>query len=604
MSELPPWCTVPSPFVGRTRVVEKALAAAEMGPVTMVGPPGAGTTTTGGAVLARALELGRIGEIIAVRVDGCTNISDLMRDMGIALGLMLPGDAATVRRRLRSAPRVGVLIDDADLAADTAQQVLAIAGPSLLVATGREGVLGTPVAVDPLTDEQIAPLARAGQAPAELRGLPLLGRLPAPADPVDPWSTTQKIPGGSELLADVPMGLDDEGVDPGPELSPYLLPVVGRMVFRRAVRETLGAGHRPSADTLREVVRDRQVELHRIAADADPYLSSADIVLLRTAAEQIQEPPQRALAAAAAARMMIRMFQPHDAIALTQVVLAIRLPPLPTALLRWVQGDAQLAVGNLVEAQAAWREAERALRSVDRRDVLGALARSAVSRLAVRQRHELCEPWMAVLHELRAGRGDPSARADALRVLADVAQVRGDAQAARESYTVARTALDAVGGSATTEVIVDLSTAMARIEAGELNAAEMIVERCQERAHGHPHLRATCDTLRAEVQLRRGKPEKAQRAAERAAERWRWTGSHRGLGTAYRILGDSRALLGDRTGAIAQWREAVRIGVRAHDRYLTETSLHRIAVVEQLEGVGGPHVDEAVKQHELARGLA
>src|SRR5690606_38234632 len=135
--------------------------------------------------------------------------------------------AATLRRRLRTAPRVGILIDDADLAADTAHQVLATAGPSLVVGTGREGVVGTAIAIDPLTDEQAAPLARPGQSPAELRGLPLLAHLPPPVDPVDPWSTTQHIPGGSELLADVPMGLDDEGVDPGPDLAPFLLPVPG-----------------------------------------------------------------------------------------------------------------------------------------------------------------------------------------------------------------------------------------------------------------------------------------------------------------------------------------------------------------------------------------
>lgn len=603
MLNLPRWCRVPETFVGRDDVVQQAVAAIQGQPVTLVGPPGVGTTTVGGAVLQAAAELGLVQDAIGIRVDGCSNVSDLIRELGISLGLPMPGDPATVRSRLREGPVVGILIDDADLSPEAVCQILAITGPSLVVATGREAVLGETVYVDPLRDNDVAPMLKPGTSASEVRGLPLLAHLPPPTDPVDPWSTIQRLPPGSELLADVPMGLDDEGVESPADLRPFLLPVMGRLVFRRAVRETLGASHRPSAGTLREVVKDRLKELHRIAADVDPYLSHADIVLLRTAAEQIQEPDLRALAGAAAARMMIRMFQAPDALALTQVLLAIRLPPTAKGLLRWVQGDAHMALGSEVEAQAAWRDAERALHAANRADVAGALARAVTSRLLARGNPALLEPWLKSVQAVREGHSDASVRVDALRIEAAVAQDRGDIDTAKQIAATARSSLRMHEPRYAVDAIVDLSTAMDALANGDVAQVSERVERAQASVQGHPLLRAVCDTLRAEVALREGQSDLAFSHAERAAERWRWTGSVHGLSVTYRILGDARALSGQRDDAIAQWREAIRLAVLVLDLGVIQQALARIAAVERDEGVAGPHVEEAVKQLDMAMGM-
>jgi predicted negative regulator of RcsB-dependent stress response len=600
---LPKWCRVPTPFVGRDAVVQQALGALEQGNITLVGPPGAGATTAGGAVLFAASELGIVAEIIAVRVDGCTNVSDLIRELGISLGLLMPGDPSTVRTRLRDGSRVGILIDDGDLSSEATKQILAITGPSLVIVTGRESVLGATIYVDPVHDSLMSPILRPGCLPREVRGLPLLAVLPPPTDPVDPWSTIQNLPEGSELLADVPMGLDDEGLESPAELSPYLLPVHGRLVFRRAVRETLGASQRPSAETLREVVRDRLPELHRIAADVDPFLSHADIVLLRTAAEQIQEPDLRALAGAAASRMMIRMFQAADALALTQVLLALHLPPTAKGLLRWVQGDAHIALGSEVEAQAAWRDAARALKAANRTDVAGALARAVASRLIARGNLDLLDPWMAAVQAVREGNADRSARADALRISGDIALASGDATSAQRAYTAAQTSLRGIQPRFSIDAIIGLSSAMAAIDSGELDGVDDRIQQIQSEVSGHPLLRAVCETLRGEIALRLGNADLALECAERAGERWRWTGSIHGLCVSYRILGDAKALQGRRDQAITQWRESIRLGVQTFNLPVVQAALNRIAAVERDEGIPGPHRDEAIKQAEVAKGI-
>ena len=601
--DLPRWCQVPSPFVGRDTVVRQAVEALPNGPITLVGPPGAGATTVGGAVLRAAVEAGIARDAVAIRADGCSNVSDLIRELGIALALPMPGDPSAVRSRLRQQGSVAILIDDADLSPQAVNQVRAITGECPLVTTGREAVVGDAIYIDPLSDPAISPLLGPGQMPSEVRGLPLLTRLPPPVDPVDPWSTMQNLPPGSELLADVPMGLDDEGVESPTELRPFLLPVHGRMVFRRAVRETLGASQRPSAETLREVVHDRLPELHRIAADVDPFLSHEDIVLLRTAAEQIQEPDLRAVAGAAAARMMIRLFQAPDALALTQVLLAIPLPATARALLRWVQGDAQYTLGSDVEAQAAWRDAERSLIAANRADMASALTRAVASRLLVRGNTGLLEPWVPALHSMRTGSGDRTARADAERIHGNIASVAGERASAMAHLATARTNLLAAQSRFGPRAIVSLTEAIEIIDDGEVDKASKLVEEASTEVRGHPLLRALCSTLQGEIALRNGQPDQAWQHAERAVERWRWTGSVRGLCVAYRILGDARALSGHREEAIVQWQESVRLGVRVLDVGVVKAALERVAAVEMHEGADGPHAEEAQKQFELAQGI-
>lgn len=603
MQNLPKWCRVPTAFVGRDAVIEQALNALQDGHITLVGPPGAGATTAGGAVLFAASERGMVADTIAIRVDGCTNVSDLIRELGISLSLLMPGDPGTVRARLREGTRVGILIDDGDLSPEATHQILAITGPSLVIVTGRESVLGSTIFVDPIHNSLMTPILRQGALPSEVRGLPLLAVLPPPTDPVDPWSTIQNLPPGSELLADVPMGLDDEGMESPDALRPFLLPVHGRLVFRRAIRETLGASQRPSAETLREVVRDRLPELHRIAANVDPFLSHEDIVLLRTAAEQIQEPDLRALAGAAASRMMIRMFQAHDALALTQVLLAIRLPPTARGLLRWVQGDAHMALGSEVEAQASWRDSERALQAANRSDIAGALARAVATQLIARGNLDLLHPWMSSVRAMGEGDSDRSARADAIRIGGDMALATHDHAGAQHAYTVATGTLLGTQVRSSVDATITLCSAMAAIDSGDFDGVDEQLMDTQVEVRGHPHLRAACETLRGEIALRQGNARLATECAERAGERWRWTGYTRGLCQSYRILGDAKALEGHRDEAIVQWRECIRLGVRTLDLAVVQTALHRIATVERDEGVNGPHVAEALKQAELSKSI-
>jgi tetratricopeptide (TPR) repeat protein len=603
LQELPPWCRPPAALVGRDQLVEDAVDAALAGPITLAGPPGAGATTAGAAVIQRLVATGRASRAIAIRFDGCSNVSDGIRALGHALDLPMPGDAASVRAALRVAPPVAILLDDADLAPEAARQLLAVTGPSRIVATGREGVLGSSLDVDPLSAQDIAPILGPGLFASEVRGLPLLARLPPGRDPVDPWSTIEHLTDGSELLADIPMGLDDEGTEPPAVLRPYLLPVPGRLVLRRAVREILGAGRRPSAETLAAVVRDRVPELHRIAADADPSGGHEDIVLLRTAAEQIQEPDLRGLAGAAAARMMVRAFQPADAISLTQVLLAIRLPPTARGLLRWVQGDAWLALGSEVEAQAAYLDGARALSASNRNDIAAHLARAAAAQLIARGSLGPAADWLARA-ESPSVRADREVQADHRRISAGVALIHGDLDGALARLAEASAGLRGSPSptAAIGRALVALGRATAHLARGDAPRARDQLGRAAEDAGAHPALRGAIALIEGELSAREGDVSATRAAAREALAQVRHTGSIPALGRALRLLGDADALAGDPDGAVDHWREVVRLAVRSQDVPLARAALARIATLEA-EGAPGPHVEEAAAQHTMAAGM-
>lgn len=599
--DLPEWCRPPELFVGREAAVRSAVEHARSGPVSLVGPPGAGATTAGGAVLLAIAAAGLADRAVAVRLDGCCNVSDIIRGLGLALGLLMPGDPATVRSALRTGPRTAILLDDADLSPDATRQVVAITGSSPLVTTGRDAVFAARVDVDPLIPAEIARITRAD--PEAFRGLPLLTRLPPPAHAVDPWSTVERIPPGSELLADIPMGLDDEGTVPGPDLAPFLLPTTGRLVLRRSIREILGAGLRPSAETLAAVVRDRLPDLHRVLADGDPSASHEDIVLLRTAAEQVQEIDLRALAAAAASRMMIRLFQPADALALTQALVGIRMPATARAALRWVQGDAHEALGAVAEAQASWNDANRALKAANRSEVQGALARSAAARLLLRGLPDLATSWIQTAEEAVAARSHGVNLAETRRIRAEAVWAIDGEDLAVPKVAEAEVALRGIDTPPALRAALSLQRAVLAAAQGDVARANDLLEAAMDAAPDHPLVVASACTLRAELAVRAGHSGAALASAERAAGMWRRTGDLAGIARLHLVFGDAHALAGERIVAVSNYRDALAIAVRRFDRALAIVLAQRIAAVES-EGRPGPHVDEAVAHAEMASRLS
>lgn len=602
MSQLPAWCRPGETFVGRSGLIEDVVDTLGAGPVTLTGPPGVGATTVAGAVAERLVEMGKAERAVAVRLDGCSNVSDAIRGIGYALHLPMPGDPATVRATLREGTPIAIVVDDADLAPEAAKQLLAITGTCPVIATGRETVLGTRIEVDPLPAPDLVRIQPAGGYASDYRGLPLLTQLPPAADPVDPWSTIQHIPGGSALLADIPMGLDDEGVPPSGELAPYLLPVRGRMLFRRSIRELLGGGPRPSAETLTAVVRDRIAELHLIAGGVDPLVTHEDITLLRTAAEQIQEPDLRALAGAAAARMMLRAFQGADAITLTQVLLSIRLPTTARALLRWVQGDAYIALGSAVEAQASWTDAARALHASNRPDVVSTMSRAVADRLLSRENTELAKTWVDSMEARHPGRSDRVAFADARRLAGHAAYVSGEDESVLARYAEGSAALRAGSAPPRAVAAVAIARATVHLKRGDHKRCQDQLVRASESAGEVPGLVAAISTISGELALRQGDVEAAMSQAERAAGGYRWTGDVAGLARVHRMLGDAYALSGRRKAAIQSYRESIRLGVRIRDVPNVRAALRRVALIEG-EGDAGPHVEEAEALYEMAQGI-
>jgi len=579
-------------------VVGAACDALAQGPATLVGEAGAGATSVAGAVLEALLAAGTVARVAAWRGFVGANTGDAVLALGQQLDAALPGDPASLEQALREGPPPAVLLDDADLAPAVARELADLAGDTVWLCTGREPVLGAPIEVAPLPDEALAALLPPGTDPAPYRGLPLLATLPSPPTTDDPWAGLDALPAGAEVYAELPMGLpgDAEGV-PGA----FRLDIPGRVALRRAVREALGAEPAASATALAAALRDRLESLHRLACDQDTGHAPEDLPFLRAAARKIADPELRALAAAGAARLALRAYQPAEALAITARALRRPLPDGARGLLRWLEGDALWAQGAEPEAGGAWHGAAADLREGQQPIACAALARRCAERAVARGRVADARAWLAVSREALGEDTELIAAADTQRIAGDLAARAGELVGAEGLYDEAEAILARRAPEDPAMVGVWLGRAALAIGRGQFDAAAGWLARAGAHATDPRH-RGAVAFRSAELALRRGDRDRATTWEVEARTAWRAAGALAGLALCARIRGDLAALRGDRLAARAAWDEAIRLDVRQRDLAALRRVLARVLAVER-EGVPGPHLDALQEVVDLAEVL-
>jgi len=598
VAEIPTWCRPPEDLIGRGRIVDAAVEASAKGPITLVGSAGVGTTVTAGAVLQRLLDAGRVGRVAALPLNGCMLLGDVVRALGRDLGAKLPGDPVSLQQALAHGSLAAVLLDDADLAPDTTHALVALLGRCRWIATGRAPVVGETIEVPPLGPDEIARLLPPGADVAPYHGLPLLARFPG-SSALEPWAAgLEELAPGMDLLAELPAGLPGE---PTEIPKPFRLELPGRTALRRSVRERLGADLKPSPSVLAIALRDRIPELHRIACDLDDGSAEADGCVFRVAAVRLVDPELRALAAAAAARIALRSFQPDAALNLVRNALLRRLPQGARGLLHWLEGDALLARGSDDEAHQAHVSAAEALKDGGRLQALAALARHCADLDASRGRLERAREWLGTARSSLDRDQEHVAVAEAIRIAGDLAAHAGELVGAEGLYDEAWAILTGAPEDAPARAAVSVGRAALAAARGQFDTAADHLAQAEAGADT-PALRAAVLYRRAELALRRGDRSGSARYEEAARAGWTRAGSFRGLALCARLRGDLAAVRGDREQAVEAYGEAVQLCVRTRDVTGTRRVLRRILAVER-EGVPGGHIADLEEALDLAEVL-
>ncbi len=581
------WCTPPQPLVGRLELLEQARDALSRGPITLVGPAGAGATATACAVVHAAVAAGAVEQLAFVRLTASSEAEDIVLTIGQQVDALLPGDTPSLVERL-SERRTAVLLDDADLAPAAARRTASLHAQTLWVATGRAEVLGTPLDVQPLVDSELARLLPPGIDPSPYRGLPLLTVLPVRPTLEAPWRAIDEVPPGAELLFGLPTGLRDS---PLPIPAAFLRGVQDRCVPRRAVAEQLGVGGVPSPEALRAALRDQTPLLEGVAMGVLTGTVD-DLALFRAGAAAIDDEDLATLAAAAAARLHTTHFQAPAAIEMARAAAARHPDALPgvRALLWWVEGDAWLAQGDEPAADARHRGAAELLRVAGDDPALGLLARAAAAAWASRGDEQAARRWLGVARVL-AGRQDPRANAELLRTAGDLAARAGELVGAEALYDHAAADLRGDGDDRQVLAMVLVGKAALSLTRGQMSAGAARLDEAARLAAGSPLVMAAVATRRAELAVRRGKLDEARREVATASSIYRVRGQADALGHVHALLGDVLALAGDRAGAADSYRTALALATRSRDLFAARHAMRRLLAVES-EGTPGPHVEE------------
>lgn len=574
----------------------RRLNFAKDGAVTLVGRAGVGTTAVAGAVVTALLGAGAVGRIVCVRADGAMDGRDLLRAVGTVLDVVPPGDAVAVAAVLAEGPPTAILIDDADLAPSALSAVMDLPN-ARFVLTGRRSVVGTPVPVGPLADRDLARMID-GADPAPYAGLPAAVRIGG-AVAGRPFAAVDALPPGAELLVGIPGGVP--GVSGlGPEMR---VPVPGRAIARRCVREALGIGAEVSTEALSAALRGRIDQARGLASDVIGGRDLDDLLFFGVAARRVVDPDLAALAAAAAGRLHLRYAEPDRAVEITSRATRERPPAdrAAEAFVRWVEGDARFESGSGDEAHEAHKMAMRAFQDAGWRRAAGLLARRTAARWAMAGHAPRTRRWLGEARDSLSIAEDAAGWADTLRIAGDLSAGAGELMSAAALYDEAGAALDRalVADSGVARVRAAVRCGQAAVEAfrGEVAAAEDLLNGVVD-VPGDPVGRAVVIWRLAELDARRNRLDGARTRLGEARRAFLDGGCFSGLVLVERLEGDVAALSGDCVGASRAWRRAATMcRVRRDVRGLRRV-LRRMLAVER-EGVPGRWVEEIQAQFDL-----
>ena len=595
----------PDACLGREAELDAAVRWLEhKGSLWITGAPGIGKSHFATALSARLP-----GPGVVVSLGGCTGRADVVRAFGDALGVFPCGDEAAVRAGAGSR---WVVADD--VCAETGEALLGLElqGPVMLVGAGlaepATRVSGAFVALEPL------PLACVGIfAPGAQTGNPLHAVLSF-ALGCAPDALPERLAAGRPWVG-LPMGLGvrlDVGL-PAVALRPDAR---GRIALRAGVAALLhgdGWSEPPeavSAAFVRQVLRDRPARGDALRSAAFGALTAGvqdprDILLLRLLAQNPDRSsdsrPGDAVAvwsAVVGARLAIQAGQVGEARALLRM--AHPGDEADRGLLRWVDGDAMLAMGDIVAARAGWSAAELHFEGVVGRGVSGeatvedtregwiALLLASAQHLALRGHESLTASFVMRARGL-AREGRPPRLLD---VAASWRASAGLAAAAGEAISASQFITEAEGVERVVLPPDHPQLRGAREYAALIEVAVLAAEGRTAEAHkalsgfhsDDPLARANWVRRRADLYLREGTNARAGRAAREAAALYASVGEHVSSAQSLRVAADALALSGHLEEAANLYLAVITLQVRLQDLGGLERSLLRAALVDEARG--------------------
>lgn len=536
--------------------------------VAISGAPGIGKTHLASTV---AYRLGGTGTVVSLA--GCSSRADVVRAVGDALGVFPCGDEAAVRAGLGP----GWLLAD-DVTPETAEALLGLDLQGELLLVGDVGEEVQSVELGPLGADVIGSFA-----PGVPTGNPLHAMLAMALQcPVE--DLRERLKGG-RALSGLPMGLGIRVDVAVPALALRPDPR-DRRVPRAGVVALLGGTEREGADWVRGILRARPGRMEALRASAygaptEGTPDPRDILLLRLLARRLPvESGDRlaVLSAAVGARLALRCGQVAEGRAMVRLLKPTA--PFDAGLLRWIDGDALLALGDLPAAQNAWSEGEEHLlrarleeRAQGRRDGAGAveLLLSTAEQLGLRGYQSAAAGLVCRARALAREAGDAAGLCASWGASAGIATALGEGVSAMQFVAES-------GGPVRGAEIVEVALAA---QAGRVTDGLRVLEGLRS---DEPLARANIVRRRADLFLRDGAHGRAARAAQEAAALYASVGEHVSSAQSLRVAADALALSGDLQQAASLYIAVIALQVRVQDLAGLERSLLRAAMVDEARG--------------------
>jgi len=525
------------------------------------------------------------GEVLAARLTGCEDAPDVVRAIGFALKLPLPGEATRVGKALATMGNILLVLEGAD-APGTLQVIDNLRGlaPHVRILLGTENV------------HHEIPRLDLSAALAHLPDPMLEEAPPAP-------SATQTA------LAYVPGGV---GIEELPLPDWAALPIDNHTVALRPEhrKRFLKAGTGDPQSAAR--VLFPYASTHLALATGGPLRRLPrhhEVLLARFLAEHLTWSSDACAASATAARLLAITGQIQTALSLVQDTMNRHEEANESdlALLHWAQGDLFLSCGLLEESQTAYEHAQSKLSQVP--DLRLSMLRRCGDALANHALFDLANSRYQQARDLARELGDPLIHAATLRGSADVAVYCGEIKTADALYDQAEHLLGQHPRSLEEQSNLDLGRATLHLARGELREARNRLKRASKNAEDSPQLQASIAQRGAELLLRQGHSDRAEAMIRSAIQGFLHTGQHTASARAIRTHGDIHGVSGRYLEAVDCYQNSIAKCARAGEfRGALKALSHHVALErsgvdtfqirrlqllqEELEQLIGTHLDD------------
>jgi hypothetical protein len=537
-------------------------------------------------MLLAALAQNHTGGVVAVRLSGCQDASDVIRAIGFALHLPRPGHTPALGAELASRSDLLLLLEGAE-APETLQVVDVLTGlaPHVRVLLGGD-----------VDDDSIPRLKDAGAS----------ANLPPPPRAEDHPQLTPTL----QALALLPSGTSRFGLPAFPEWAG--LPIGPEVAcLLPEIREHVLAGEPPDARTA----------ARRLLPCAEPLLSLAtggslhrlpthqDLLLCRFLARHLDWSADSCAVAASAARLVGATGQLDTGRSILREARERHADAdaRDLALLSWSEGDLFLSAGLYGESIEPHEDALEALEEEPALRLI--LLRRLGDALGVQGRTEAADTRYRAARSLARSAGDNLSLAAALRGTADLAVASAEILSADALYDQAKNLLNSHPRARGEQANLALGRASLALSRGQLAQAESNLLNAKTHAEESPLLVASLQQREAELNLRRGALNSAERLLLQAASKFLRSGQPAAAARSQRTLGDVAAIGGHYLAASDFYVRSMADSARSGDLGSALKTLGHLVALERrgsdadrvkslerlqadLQHFAGPAVDE------------